>query len=84
MHCSLNWTMTTTSRRDRLGRRIGYNWWREFIWNEWRCAYDAWYMAMHEHTLLYETEACEYRANHPSPKFKDFLIEHKGQHTGHV
>lgn len=69
------------TRRDRLGRRIGYNWWREFIWTEWRCAYDAWYMAMHEDTLLYETEAREYRHNNPSPKFKDFLIEHAGRYT---
>lgn len=70
-------------RRDKLGRRIGYNWWREFIWTEWRCAYDAWYMGMHEASLLYESEAREYRHNNPSPKFKDFLIEHAGRHFGH-
>lgn len=70
-------------RRDKIGRRIGYNWWREFIWTEWRCAYDAWYTAMHEETLLYETEAREYRQNNPSPKFKDFLIAHKGHHLEH-
>lgn len=72
---------TRTERRDKLGRRIGYNWWREYITGLWRDAYDAWYMTMHEETLLYETEMREYRAQNPSPKFKDFLITHKGQYV---
>lgn len=41
-------------------------------------------MAMHEETLLYETEAREYRHNNPSPKFKDFLIQHRGMHLRHA
>jgi hypothetical protein len=68
-------------RRDSLGRRIGYNWWREFIWGEWRCAYDAWLMEMQHACLGYGTEEREHRYNNPSPKFKDFLIEHAGQHV---
>lgn len=76
-------TSTTSDRRDKLGRRIGYNWWREFIWGEWRCAYDAWHLAMENEAIGYETERREYRHNNPSPKFKDFLIEHAGQHLGH-
>lgn len=74
-------TSTTSDRRDKLGRRIGYNWWREFIWGEWRCAYDAWHLAMDEESIGYETERREYRHNNPSPKFKDFLIAHAGQHN---
>lgn len=29
-------------RRDRLGRRIGHNWWREYVTNTYRDARDAW------------------------------------------
>lgn len=38
---------------------------------------------MQEKCIGYRTEEREYRHNNPSPKFKDFLIEHAGRHTGH-
>lgn len=68
-------------RRDRLGRRIGRNWWREYITGEWRDAYDAWHLIMSDVCLGYAEEEREYRYNNPSPKFKDFLIQHAGQHS---
>lgn len=67
-----------TERRDRLGRRIGYNWWREYVWGLWRSAYDAWLWQMQDVCLGYEEEEREYRYNNPSPKFKDFLIQLAG------
>lgn len=38
---------------------------------------------MENDAIGYETERREYRHNNPSPKFKDFLIEHAGQHRYH-
>jgi hypothetical protein len=33
---------TRTERRDRLGRRIGYNWWREYIMEAYSPARQVW------------------------------------------
>lgn len=35
-------TSTRTERRDRLGRRIGYNWWREYIMSAYSPAREQW------------------------------------------
>lgn len=66
------------SRRDSIGRRIGHNWWREYVWTEWRCAYDAWHLIMSDECLGYSPEEREYRHNRPSPKFRDFLEQLAG------
>lgn len=39
-----------TERRDRLGRRIGRNWWREFVTGTYRDARDHWESRFEEHT----------------------------------
>lgn len=61
-------------RRDRIGRRIGHNWWREYVWNEWAAAYQAWRLGMELEATGYATEEAEYRQAHPSPKFRDYLV----------
>jgi hypothetical protein len=40
----------TVERRDRLGRRIGENWWREWVTSQYHPAREAW-------ELRFETEA---------------------------
>lgn len=39
-----------TVRRDRRGRRIGYNWWREFVMAAYSPAREAWEQAFEEAT----------------------------------
>lgn len=38
-------TSRTSERRDKLGRRIGYNWWREFIMEMYSPAREQWEVA---------------------------------------
>lgn len=61
-------------RRDRLGRRIGRNWWREYAWDTWHAAYHAWWLQAEAVALGYETELEEYKRDHPTPTYKDFLV----------
>lgn len=35
-------TSTRTERRDKIGRRIGHNWWREFIMSQYHPARENW------------------------------------------
>lgn len=65
-------------RRDRLGRRIGHNWWREYVWDQWHCAYHAWWLEAEAVALGYATELAEYKLEHPTPTFKQFLVELSG------
>lgn len=65
-------------RRDRLGRRIGRNWWREWITEMWATADEAWRWAAEDATHGYETEMDEYRREHPRPLFKDYLLANAG------
>lgn len=69
-------------RRDRRGRRIGHNWWREYVWNVWHAADHAWWLAAEDVTMLYATELADYRREHPRPTFKDCLIGLAGTHQG--
>ena len=61
-------------RRDRLGRRIGRNWFRELAVSTWRDAHDAW-LAQRENVCYgYATENREYAELHPQPTYKAVLI----------
>lgn len=95
--------MTTTlpivegrERRDRRGRRIGRNWWREFNMDCWRSAHDAWEQrresdapayqaagAAHSGAACYQLSDREYQTLYPQPTLKEFLLGNKGMSTEH-
>lgn len=60
-------------RRDKLGRRIGRNWWREYVTDLWRCADQAWWLAREAACNGWATEEREWTESHPRPLFRDFL-----------
>lgn len=66
-------------RRDRRGRRIGRNWWREWNVDSLRAADHAWWMDREAVAIGYETEQAEYATEHPRPTLKAFLIGNAGQ-----
>lgn len=61
-------------RRDRRGRRIGANWWREWIVSEWFLAHHAWEQAAEYVSCGYATELREYTETHPRPTLKEFMV----------
>lgn len=61
-------------RRDRLGRRIGHNPWRDYITDCWRSADHAWWCRMETETSLYAAEVGEWRTEHPRPNLRDFML----------
>lgn len=61
-------------RRDRLGRRIGRNAWREYVTEAWRMADHAWWLACEAEAIGYATEIAEYAEAHPRPTLKAFLV----------
>ena len=61
-------------RRDKRGRRIGFNWWREYVTEAWRCADHAWWLDAEAVAIGYTTELAEYRQAHPRPTLKMFLV----------
>lgn len=63
-----------SERRDKLGRRIGRNWWREYVWDTWHAAHHAWWSAAEDETMNYATELADYKRTRPEPTFKEFLI----------
>lgn len=65
-------------RRDRRGRRIGRNWWREYNCSLLLDATLTWESQCEEATSLYETEVAEYAAANPRPNLKDFLLRNAG------
>jgi hypothetical protein len=62
-------------RRDKRGRRIGHNPWRDYVTDTWRCAHHAWWLAMEAACVGYATEEREWRAVHPCPRLGDFMVE---------
>lgn len=62
-------------RRDRLGRRIGRNAWRDFICDAWSSADHAWWLACENVAYGYATEIREYAEAHPRPQLKDFMVQ---------
>lgn len=67
------------SRRDRRGRRIGRNWWRESICEQLAAAGQAWWLDREAVALGYATEKVEYAGAFPRPTLKGFLIANAGQ-----
>ncbi len=65
-------------RRDRLGRRIGHNAWREYVLDAYRPARQAWWERMEAATAEYATELAEWTADNPGPTLKGFLVGLKG------
>ena len=72
--------MADRVRRDRLGRRIGYNWWREYNVDLLLNARLTWEQRAEAVTLGYATEMEEYRRDNPAPNLKSFLLANKGIH----
>lgn len=79
-------------RLDKRGRRIGRNWWREYIVQTLRDAEDAWQAlresgapihsglvpgANHD-TAYYQLSEREYRILNPRPTLKTLLVESAG------
>lgn len=65
-------------RRDKRGRRIGRNWWREHVTDLLSSASEAWFLQAEAVALGYDTELAEYAAEHPRPTLKAFLVELAG------
>lgn len=65
-------------RRDRRGRRIGYNWWRTYNCDLLLDATLVWERDAERVTLGYETEMVEYKRDNPMPTLKAFLLANKG------
>lgn len=65
-------------RRDKRGRRIGYNWWREFITSEFFLATAVWESQCEAAAMGYPTETAEFAAENPRPTLKALLLGHKG------
>lgn len=61
-------------RRDRLGRRIGRNRWRDYITDHWRCADHAWWLEAEAASNGWKTELAEFRASKPRPNLGDFMV----------
>jgi hypothetical protein len=60
-------------RRDRLGRRIGRNLWREYIVGEWSSADHAWWLHREAVAIGYETEQREFAEANPRPTLRAFM-----------
>lgn len=65
-------------RRDKRGRRIGRNWWRELNCSLLLDATLVWERDCEEVAFGYATETAEYAEAHPRPTLKEFLIHNKG------
>lgn len=79
-------------RRDKRGRRIGYNWWRVYNCEALAAAEAAWQSRRESgepintdavagasyDTAYYQLTEAEYRALHPRPNLKDFLLQNAG------
>lgn len=61
------------------GERRGH-WWREYVTRHYRDARDAW-VALRETSAYSQHEDDEFRAEHPPPTFKQFLV---GLSTGRI
>lgn len=76
--------METLTRRDRLGRKIGRNWWREYNRALLLDAALLWETQCEATTYGYATEMREYAEQNPRPTLKEFLIGNKGMTRGDV
>lgn len=65
-------------RRDSLGRRIGKNWWREWIMDHLTAARQAWDLEAEAQSNGWVTELAEFKELHPMPQLRVFLVGLKG------
>lgn len=70
-----------TDRRDRRGRRIGSNWWREYNTSLLLDASLTWERQCEAVAIGYATEIREYAEANPRPTLKQFLLHNKGMNT---
>lgn len=68
-------------RRDSRGRRIGFNWWRDYNCALLLDATLAWERQCEDATYGYATEIAEYAAISPRPTLRAFLTANKGMFT---
>lgn len=68
-------------RRDKRGRRIGHNWWREYNCTLLLDATLAWERKRDEVCIGYDTEETEFAQANPCPNLKDFLLANAGMNT---
>lgn len=84
----------TPVRRDKRGRKIGHNWWREYNTSLWRDAHDAWLHrresslpafgaagAAHSDVCCYQLSDREYRELYPEPTLREMLVANKGMNA---
>src|SRR5690349_991135 len=73
-----------SGRRDSLGRRIGYNWWREYVHDIWYAADARWREERDQECVGYPADEALYglygesRDTPRRPTFKQCLIESSG------
>lgn len=65
-------------RRDSLGRRIGYNWWREYNNELFFLATAVWEEQCEAVALGHATETAEFQQSNPRPTLKSLLLANKG------
>jgi hypothetical protein len=65
-------------RRDKRGRRIGYNWWREYNCSLLLDATLTWERDCEAVAIGYDTETAEYAQHTPRPTLKAFLLANAG------
>lgn len=65
-------------RTDKRGRKIGYNWWREYNCDLLFDAARTWETRCEVEAIGYETETREYAAQYPRPTLKAFLLANAG------
>lgn len=68
-------------RRDRRGRKIGYNWWRSYNCDLLLDATLAWERVAEEASIGYETELLAFSQANPRPNLKEFLLRNKGMNS---
>lgn len=68
-------------RRDKRGRRIGRNWWREMNCSILLDATLTWEHQREAACYGYATEMAEFAELHPRPTLKAFLLANKGMNT---
>lgn len=70
--------MRQHSRTDKRGRRIGYNWWRDYNCSMLLDATLVWERKCEEVAIGYDTEIAEFTQQNPRPNLKDFLVRNAG------
>jgi hypothetical protein len=68
-------------RLDKRGRRIGFNWWREYNSALLLDATLVWERQCENSCYGYATEMMEYAVDHPRPTLKAFLLANAGMST---